>query len=396
MAKLGAHIVQGSRNGYGQLCTAKPAVVLSTDDGGALLEAWQNSGGHTYTIFRDTVLYKDAPEGIDQMTPAQASALADSIYPTLRTKWAQNLADYYTVLNEPAGNNAQVTPVYFAYELRMMELAEADGLKLCVLNLAGGTPGDFDVWKSLYVPHIKWAFEGGHIYGRHCYGGPKLSVPDGNTNRVFIEAEHLRAVGLGYGGIVITEAGHNGGYSYIGDAAFVADVQAYNAQMMTHPNIIGACLWTLGEWQSPSSNWQTAIPTLSPWIAANPTPKWTPSEVPPPQPPTGYKSVVFKLAQEHTVDEWAGIARIAHQEYKRTMTASGDNCLVMVGDGNEQSYAVVFDPDLPSQVATVQQLTAAGLNYQTRTYRQPQPTNPQIQVTPISQRDPRWANVSME
>lgn len=581
MSKLGAHIVQGSRDGYGQFCDARPAVVLSTDDGGALGEAKLRSGGHTWTIFRDTSLYADSPLGIDQMTPAQATAAANDLYPHLRVKWLQNVADFYTCLNEPAGNNTAVIPTYLAFERRMMELAEADGLRLCVLNLAGGTPGSLDVWKQLYVPHIIRAGQGGHVYGRHVYGGARLAVADGNTDRGFVEAAYLRSIGCSTG-IVLTEAGHHGGYSYIGDAAFVADVIAFEALMRPHSNIIGACLWTLGEWQSPSSNWQTAIPTLAPWMVANPGPKWSPGagtpaptgglkngsfedgwltlpplpnslrnqqpqewvltlvepgaaawdlrnqklntplvvdgwpecvhkldyqlpederpgganalilagvtvykifsqadifaaslrqsftnetavryrvpvqvhyqgqvnsdspdtaqlhilvngvrvrqlnalpdlpnrawvypEVdtpagavtleiraasiwkmgvdfffddirpvsvtepppppPPPQPPS-YKSVVFKVAQEHTEDEWAGLARLAHGEYKRTMTASGDNCVVMVGDGNEESYAVVFDPDLPSQVAAIQQLRAAGIAYQTRYYRVAAPT----------------------
>jgi hypothetical protein len=87
-------------------------------------------------------------------------------------------------------------------------------------------------------------------------------------------------------------------------------------------------------------------------------------------PPMGnYKSVVFKLAQEHTRAEWQAIAGIAYDEYKRTLTASHDNLIVMVGDGNEESYAVVFDPELPSQVATIAALQEAGLNYQTRPFR---------------------------
>lgn len=112
-----------------------------------------------------------------------------------------------------------------------------------------------------------------------------------------------------------------------------------------------------------------------------------------PTPPAGYKSVVYKLAQEHTADEWSGIARLAFSEYKRTMTASTDNCIVMVKDGNAESYAVVFDPQLPSQAAAIQQLQQAGVNYQARVYRQSQ--QPQISVSPLNQRDPRWANVDM-
>ena len=129
MSKLGAHVVTGGRNGYGPYCGAKPAVVLAVNEGGALVEAKANSGGHTFTVFRDTSVYLDAPHGIDQATPDEARQMADGHWPALLSKWQQNPADAYTVLNEPAGHDLAVMPSYLAYELRMMELAEADGLK---------------------------------------------------------------------------------------------------------------------------------------------------------------------------------------------------------------------------------------------------------------------------
>lgn len=369
MSKLGAHIVPGSRNGYGPLCEAKPAVVLATNDGGALGEAWQKSGGHTYTIFRNTVLYKDAPHGIDRMTPAQGRALADTMFPQLRASWSLNPAEFYTCLNEPAGNDMAILPTYLAYELRVMELAEQNGIRLCVLNLAGGTPGDadgktgLDIWKANYVAHIRRAFQGGHIYGRHCYGGPKLSVADGNTNRAFLEAAHLRAVGLGHGGIVITEAGRNGGYGYAGDADFIADVQAYNAQMMGHSNIIGACLWTLGEWDPPSSNWQTAIPGLIPWMVANPTPKWTPGN--PPAPPDLPKIVILKKPQKAEMTEAENAAANTHawSNYGRTTTHSIDDMLRMLSGGNSDSYAILAYPERASQAEAAAALQAGGFRW---------------------------------
>jgi hypothetical protein len=208
LSKLGTHVTQGGRTGYGPYCAAKPAVVLAANEGGALLEAKANSGGHAFTVFRDTTVYLDAPHGIDQATPEQARQMADNHWPVLRAKWQQNPADAYTVLNEPAGHDLAVMPSYLAYELRMMELAEADGLKLCVLNLATGTP-DFDVWQAVYAPHIRRAFEAGHVYGRHLYDGNGLA-------RALQEAEWLHEQGI-IGGMVITEAGLNGGYGYAVD-----------------------------------------------------------------------------------------------------------------------------------------------------------------------------------
>lgn len=362
MSKLGTHIVSGSRNGYGPMCQAKPAVVLAHGEGGALVEAKQKSGGHTYTIFRHT-LYKDAPQGIDQWTPTQAIAAAATYYPQLKAQWGMNPADYYQIVNEPAGNDVAVMPTYIAYEQRVMELAAADGYKICALNLAGGTPGDLNVWKSMYVPHIKKVFDAGGIYGRHAYGGEKLSIPDGNTNRPFLEAEHLRSVGLGYGGLVITEAGQNGGYGFIGTEAFMADVTAYNAQMMSHANVVGACLWTLGEWGNPNANWQNALPAMTNWMLANPTPKWIPGT--PTPPPSLPKVVVVKkpAKAEMTAEENAAANQYAWDNYGRTTAHSTYDMMHLLTWGNDESYAVLAYPDRPSQTEAVDALLAAGIDW---------------------------------
>ncbi len=363
MSKVGAHVVSGSRNGYGPFCTAKPALILAHGEGGALVEARTNSDGYTLTIFRHT-FYKDAPEGIDRMTPAQARALAETHYPTFKAKWAQNPADYYTVLNEPAGNDLGVLPTYLAYELRFMELAEVDRIKLCVLNLAGGTPGNLDNWKTYYVPHITRAFVGGHIYGRHAYGGAKLSVPDGNTNRPMIEAEHLRSVGLGYGGLAITEAGQNGGYGFIGTDAWMADITAYNTQLLAHSNIIGAAFWTLGNAVGFNANWQDALPRATTWVAANPTPKWVPGTPPPPT-PTKPKVVILKKPQKADMTEAENVAAngYAWSDYGRTTTHSTGDMITMLKAGNTQSYAILAYPDRASQDEAMDALLANGFTW---------------------------------
>lgn len=287
MTKLGAHIKQGSRNNYDQLCEAKPAVVLAANEGGALVEAATKSGGHTWTIFRDTTIYKDAPHGIDQATPAQARQMADSIYPQLKAIWNLNPADFYTVLNEPAGHHLEVMPNYIAYELRMMELAEADGRKLCLLNLAWGTPDDGNVaggdpnggietWKQVYVPHIIRGFSAGHIYGRHDYG----VMESGAAGRGFQEAAYLRSIGQ-HGGIVFTELGYNAGDKFIGTAEFMTRSAQFDILMRQHSNIIGCCIWTLGEWQGTNeANWEPAMLPLASYLIDNPTPKWEPEEPP--------------------------------------------------------------------------------------------------------------------
>lgn len=378
MSKLGAHIVQGPRNGYGPYCTSKPAVVLSVEDGGALTEAKTNSGNHAYTIFRH-YLYRDAPPGIDQTTPAGARAMADQWYPQLKAKWQLNPADFYTSINEPGGHDLRVIPNYVAFELRMIELAKADGYKLCVLNLAWGTPDDgnasggqpnggMEVWKTHYVPVIRSAFVEGMIYGRHGYGQPS----DQSSWRPFKEAEYLRSIGLN-GGIVITEMGINAGDFFPGVDEFMRTMSTMDARMMQHSNIMGGCAWTLGDWNG-APNWQDAIPQMSAYNVAHPTPKWTPAPIPPSLP----KIVIVKkpAKAEITKAENDAANDYAWSDYGRTLTHSTDDMIGMLSGGNQDSYAILAYPDKPSQNEARIALQSGG--YRWVEWPEPVPANPLI------------------
>lgn len=289
MSKLGAHVQPtGPRNGYGDFCRAKPAVCLlrATDP----TETAELSGGHTITIFRHNV-YQDAPAGIDQTDVVGAILMARKEYPKLKAQWEQNPADYYTTLNEPGGHDLQTIPNYVGYELEMLRLADADGYKLCVLNLAWGTPddgraeggesnGEIEVWKHFYVPVIRQAAQGGHIYGRHGYS----DLSDPSSQRPFEEHDYLVSQGI-HIGIAITELGVNDGSSFPGVDEFTRLAKQFDVKMRQYPYIIGGCLWTLGNFQSGASNWYPAIPSISQHMLDNPSPRWElPDGQPEPEP----------------------------------------------------------------------------------------------------------------
>lgn len=282
--KVGSHIVIGSRNGYGDLAKAGQAVVVSVDDGGVLTET-KNAYPNTVTIFRptepDPPFYLEAPHGIDQWDEQTAIANANATYPQFKSKWLLNPADYYIVLNEPFAEQDNIN-VYLAYERTLIDLAHADGFRICMLNLAGGSP-TFETWKELVVPHLAYGFSKGAIYGRHAYGGDLYPL-DGNTGRPFQEAEYLLSQNLN-GGIVITELGYEGGYTYK-PSIIENQLPPYDEEMKKHSNIIGGALWTLGDSfeSAPEANWQNSIPWMTSYCAANPADKWTPPNPQPPEP----------------------------------------------------------------------------------------------------------------
>lgn len=318
--KFGAHVVFGSRNGYGDLARAGMAGVLAVDEGGALTEADAMSPD-TVTIYRTQDFYLDAPAGLDQATPAEAVAIADAIWPALRAEFDRNPADLYTVLNEPAAHDTSVMPAYAAFEARAAALAEADGRRLCLLNLAGGTP-TLDVWRQYWLPHIAALTARGHVYGRHAYGGFLVRIDqsgavvpyDDNVGRPFVEADILAAE-VPFARMVVTELGFFAGWSLPPVDILVDQVVAYDAIAMRYDNVTAFMLYSLGQWQNGVSNWQDATPALAEYVAATNAA---------PVPPAQYRKVFHLLPQEMTRAEAdvvldAGAAFVARNSIFRSL-----------------------------------------------------------------------------
>jgi hypothetical protein len=144
------------------------------------------------TIFRDTSIYLEAPGNINDKNPdVTCEQMAFYWYEDhgnannggLKKKWQENPADYYTITNEQGGggDDVQAYENLIAYEREVMRLANADGIKVCVLNLAGGSPGDFTLWQELVAPFVVEAWAAGNIYGRHAYGGGNLVDASGHV-----------------------------------------------------------------------------------------------------------------------------------------------------------------------------------------------------------------------
>ena len=274
--KLGVHVSPGPRGGFGPLSLAAPAVVLAVEEGGALLEARENSAGRTVTIFRDTRVYLNGPPGIDHMTEGGAIAAAEFFWPRLRERYDLNPADYYQPTNEVGGDNEKTLANLLVFESRLMDLAERDGYRLVVGSPAGGSPASWELWQNYLVPLIHRAGEGGHLYGRHAYGGVVLAssglltVPgpapaDDNAGRPFREAAYLREKGIATP-LVITEAGPHGGMRFPGTETMLEDVARYDALCREHDNILGFCCWTFGDHGPFPVNIQPAAEALTAYL----------------------------------------------------------------------------------------------------------------------------------
>jgi hypothetical protein len=325
MTSLGAHITGGPRNGYGEFAAANPRICCAVNEGGALVEAKEKSGGHTVTIFRDTTVYLEAPGDINNKRPDVTWAeFAAYWWPRLLNKWAQNPADYYTITNEQGGNDPRSIENLVNYEREIMKLANAAGYQVCVLNLAGGSPGDFQMWQELLAPFIIEAWQAGNIYGRHVYGGDLVHqggrILGGQPERPIEEVTWLNSQGH-YGGLAITECGLDGGFGFAGIDRFFKQMTGYEQELRFYSDIIGICMWNLGNWQAADANWSAAIPRFVEYMEANPTPAWQPGEPPPPPPPPpteeSLEQVIWQASLDAQTIELNPAAALQNAIYKR-------------------------------------------------------------------------------
>lgn len=140
-----------------------------------------------------------------------------------------------------------------------------------------------------------------------------------------------------------------------------------------YPQIKGAGIWTTQPYNN--TGIQYKVGALIPHVKELTLSKRYPvGETPPVNPK--HKVVVYKLAKEHTKDQWKQIAGIAHDEYKRTQTASHDDAETMYLEGNEESYIVVLDPEFPSQQEAINYFKERGYNYKKRYIFQTEPPDP--------------------
>lgn len=253
------------------------------------------------------------------------------------------------------------------FAVEIAKLANAQGYKVTLFGWSSGEPEITDWNKPGMLAYLRYcaANPGKAAVSLHEYSYNVANIKDGYPHKIGRFTQLLQtcnANNISYPEIHITEWGWE--YQNVPEVSqAMNDIAWAHSIYKPYPGIKGAAIWYLGAgWSGIANKAQKLIAPVTQFTLQNP-----PDE---PAPPAGYKSVVYKLAQEHTADEWSGIARLAYGEYKRTMTASTDNCIVMVKDGNADSYAVVFDPQLPSQAAAIQQLQQSGVNYQTRVYRQ--------------------------
>lgn len=139
MSKWGAHISLGKRDGFGAAlaqCHAagSPVSVLFALDQNVMDDVVRYSPS-TMLIFRTQIGGYPNPPGLWNDDPV---GLAEAWYQYRRPIWRQNPAHYYAPGNEYDPQTLEQFDWLDRYELRLMQLADQDGLKLAIGAPSGG------------------------------------------------------------------------------------------------------------------------------------------------------------------------------------------------------------------------------------------------------------------
>jgi hypothetical protein len=345
MALFGAHITSGPRNRFGELLKANARAVLSVDQD-IYQEVLESNGGYTTVIHRTTHPYMEAPGDLFQKRSTEQywdadrsitwDQLAEYWYPQLEEKFVLNRADYYCFTNEQGGGEGPTEEIrqnYFIlvnYERAMAKIHNAKGRKACVLNLATGSPGDFDIWKEICAPFIAEMWAEGNIYGRHAYGevgGDLVDINgemfDGAPFRPIQEILYLNDQGH-YGGVVITECGLDAGMGFAGVDRFTFQMTKYCEELLRYDLnkcIIGICGWNLGHWKASNASYTPAIPRMVEYMLQNTLPEWVwPEDIDPPPPTETFEQKAWRITSEMQVSGYRAIQLNAESAIQKAIS----------------------------------------------------------------------------
>ena len=415
---IGAHF---SRNGIKQF----PARVVLSMYGNGI--GGDETTADTIVILRDTRIFPsgEAPPDFHTFDPETSgvtwaeygrywhSERTEQTVPTtggpgfrnFKEAWDANQpADYYTICNEQGGGEgpedeirANLTQLV-KIERAISQAANADGRKCCLLNLAGGSPGNFELWKEIVAPFIVESWQnGGNIYGRHVYADDFVdaqgNVKTGQPQRVIDELEYLQSIGYG-GGVVLTECGLDGGYGIAGLDRFTFQIQAWEAALRPYADIlIGFCWWECGD-TGFHADYTEHLKTLIPYMNNSYLGRWEPPTTQPPdggegEPVTKITSTVF-----------GGIAGLSD----KTITKIRYQYEVSNGSGPNtfsQEFEIPMPPDGTDlrgvRIRAYYEHGRPPIEIETENPNPPDPQQPPdlpyLDVYPLSQRDPVWANV---
>lgn len=201
--------------------------------------------------------------------------------------------DYLEVPINEAHERLPALARYAAASARFVELAAADGVRVLVGGFARGTPEVEDF--PTFLPALQAAREHGGAFHLHEYfhrGRLDLTWQVGRVRRFYdaVPADArvpviLSEFGLDHGDLP-GRTRRNSGWrdaGYGSAAEYVQDLAAAHAYYeIACPEVVGTCLFNLGDQDEVWRSFDAADPALVQWLAAGPRPAPPPDPAPAP------------------------------------------------------------------------------------------------------------------
>ena len=276
-SKIGLHIVPGRRTGFGLFLMrlasegVQLSVVKAIDDLSPLREV-KLYMPNALTVGRLNSI-RDPITGVSYDLQAfkpsdfpSASAAADTYYSLVLPTWlSHSQVDVWETFNEFSSDWGWQGDFF----IEMMKLADRDGFTLSLYAFSTGNPPLDDATINEIAPALRYAAAHGHYLSLHEYGGVGQGNPDTlRGSYLALRYRQLYAVLLADARprLIISEAGQAAGFEFIGVQPFIDDLGWYDLQLAEDDYIVGAAMWTLGNYQR--ANFQEALPALADYITS--------------------------------------------------------------------------------------------------------------------------------
>ena len=352
---------------------------------GDVVGVWDNGSLVPHVVVVRSMSHNDVPR-YDMSIDDAVTDWLDRYCPTI----GADVIKYHKRVITKHGNELDRNKIewladfYIALHPRFLERMGWENHKICMYSFAKGNP-DPDSWERI-IPQLRIFADNPDkfVMGLHEYSANDNDIwaKDEGGNPLIGRFKYLYDLldreGIARIPIAIHEWGWRDTEIAQPTAQAMSDIDEVNTLYCQYPEILGAGIWTLKEWQDSHINLKVQD-LIVPITELTLNKEYEVKE----EIPVGYKSVVVKIAQEHTESEWEQIAKFAFGDYKRTQTASHDNAIVMVQDGDETSYLYIVDPSLPSQKGMIEICEALNISWKPVLLRDipvppPDPTSPLI------------------
>lgn len=274
--------------------------------------------------------------------------------------------------NEPDKNQADWLGRYAA---AMGRLCIANGYKYAAFGWSGGEPepGHWEAPGMLDYLRLCEQYPDDLAVSLHEYTfGPEWGLLE-TAPWLITRVQFLNMVCDEYGirppRVFLSEFGWGSTDAPPAETAVPQLLEAVDWYIRHTPNVRGLAIWALDK----SGQWGGIHHTVTRYraslVAGIDGRDWPETDVGPVDPaPEQIKFVEYIYPQEAGEMEAEAIWQKAWLDYKRTVGGSVDHAIAALTSpvASPESYAVVWEPERPSQVAAAQRLAAAGVRFETR------------------------------